>query len=607
MRRDHLQLATLVATLALTACGDPPRTNPTRRDAGPSTSGDTGTGGRDAQFMVIDAATIPIDTDIASLTTDLDSDTISDRDEPRGVDSDRDGTPNNLDTDSDGDTIPDSVEAGDADLATPPIDTDNDGTPDFLDLDSDDDGVLDSVEAMNGTSPLLDDTDMDGVSDLVEIAAGTNPTDMNDSPRTQGNFVFVEPYMAPPSPPRDTLHFRTEIQLADIYFLFDESSSMSGEINAMRNAVREVITDLTCTDSGIACTDDRDCTTAGQVCGVRGTCIQDPTSTTCIADPWTGAGRYLTNYRNLVSIQNDPMVTANGLAFSTGGSEERLYRAARCIANPANCGATPINCAPAMMGRIGCPGFREEAVRILVAFTDEDSDGSDTVAQAAGALNDANIHFIGVWSAPSSNGRNEIVALATDTMSLNAMGQPLVFDGQNDAVVPVVVQAINEVVEGVPLRVTIEATDEPGDDQDALVFIDHLEVNTTAAGCSSAMTEDTNGDGFPDAFPALRAGTPVCWDVVARQNDTVPPRDVPMIYRARLTVYGDGSPLDSRLVYFLVPPARAMLPCPDGCPGGEFCVAGQCVPGCPPTQSQCGGVCCPAGDQCFEGLCAGSS
>ena len=32
------------------------------------------------------------------------------------------------------------------------------------------------------------------------------------------------------------------------------------------------------------------------------------------------------------------------------------------------------------------------------------------------------------------------------------------------------------------------------------------------------------------------------------------PATTPLVFKARLTVYGDGSPLDSRFVYFLVPP-----------------------------------------------------
>lgn len=99
---------------------------------------------------------------------DSDGDTISDFDEGNGlVDTDGDGVPDHLDLDSDGDGIPDRVEAGDGDLATPPIDTDGDGIPDFRDLDSDGDGIPDRVEAgANPASPV--DSDGDGTPDYLD-------------------------------------------------------------------------------------------------------------------------------------------------------------------------------------------------------------------------------------------------------------------------------------------------------------------------------------------------------------------------------------------------------------------------------------------------------
>jgi hypothetical protein len=90
-----------------------------------------------------------------------------------GADTDHDRIPDYLDLDSDGDGIPDAIEAGDAEPATPPIDTDADGIPDFRDVDSDNDGVPDAVEDSNGngvvdkseTDPRDPDSDDDGALD----------------------------------------------------------------------------------------------------------------------------------------------------------------------------------------------------------------------------------------------------------------------------------------------------------------------------------------------------------------------------------------------------------------------------------------------------------
>ncbi|GAB4205711.1 MAG: hypothetical protein OHK0013_21820 [Sandaracinaceae bacterium] len=490
---------------------------------------------------------------------DSDDDTIGDRDD-LDVDTDGDDTPDFLDEDSDSDGIPDTTEAGDTDLDTQPVDTDEDGIPDFRDPDSDGDGLSDRDESTTHmTSPVSSDTDSDGVSDLIEIAAGTSPTDGSESPRTRGDFVFLVPYMEPPSPTRDTLAFRTSIQFADIYFLFDRSGSMAGEISALRTAVGTVMAELTCMDFGVPCMRDADCA-VGQVCGLTGSCIEDPGVASCVTSPWTGAGWYLDNYTNVRSLQADPAATSAALGFGTTGSTEALYRAVWGVADPARAPGTETGCTGPGAGTVGCPAFRDEAVKILVAFTDEDSDGSETAAQAAAALMAHDITFIGVWSGtPGAAARSDLVDLARASGSVDRAGMPLVFDGADSSVVPAVTRAINEIVEGVPLRATIEASDEPGDAGDALQFIDYLETNTTAVDCASIATEDTDGDTRPDAFPAVTPGTRVCWDVVPVTNTTVMPTEMPQIFQALLTVRGDGSPLDARRVYFLVPPRPPVI------------------------------------------------
>jgi hypothetical protein len=498
------------------------------------------------------SAAAPRDTDGDGIPdmneVDSDDDTISDAEEDL-FDTDDDGLRDGLDLDSDGDGWTDAVEAGDASIATRAVDTDLDGIPDYRDADSDGDGISDAAERGYGTSRTLADTDGDGVSDLIEIGAGTSPTDGSVSPRTRGDFVFVVPYLEPPSPTRDTLSFRTSIQFADVYFLFDRSGSMDDEIGALRTAVSTVIGNLTCTDFGVPCTSDAGCG-GGQVCSIAGSCISDPLLDSCVPSVWTGGGWYLDQYTNVLSLQPNPAATSTALSFGTTGGTESLFLALTRLANGGGVGCT----SPLPADRIGCPAFRRDAVRIAVAFTDEDSDGG-TLAAAASALSTAGITLIGIWSGGTGDSmRNALRDVVRDSGSLDRSGSPLVFNGVDSAVVPVVVNAINEIVEGVPLRATIEASDEPGDAGDALQFIDHLETNTTSPGCAAAATIDTNADGFPDAFPAVTPGTGICWDVVARMNTTVAPTLEPQIYRARLTVRGDGSPLDDRIVYFLVPP-----------------------------------------------------
>jgi hypothetical protein len=124
------------------------------------------------------------DDDDAVSVDDTDGDTISDLDDGT-EDPDGDGDINLRDLDSDGDTLLDSLEAGDADLLTPPVDSDGDSVPDFLDLDSDGNGIPDAVEGGgdyddDGIHDAADlDNDGDGISDEIEI--GGNPAAPVDS------------------------------------------------------------------------------------------------------------------------------------------------------------------------------------------------------------------------------------------------------------------------------------------------------------------------------------------------------------------------------------------------------------------------------------------
>ncbi len=490
---------------------------------------------------------------------DSDGDFIFDGHE-RDADTDGDGTPDIRDTDSDGDGWTDAEEAGDTDLATLPVDTDMDLIPDFRDPDSDNDGLSDADERTAGTSRTSDDSDMDGVSDLIEVGAGTDPLNGADSPRTRGDFVFVVPYEEAPDPSRDTLRFRTSIQFADVYFLFDISGSMGGEISALRTAVGTIIGNLTCATSGVACMRDSECA-AGEVCSpFSGTCIEDPGTSSCVASPWTGAGFYESTLENRLSLQADPVATSTEMAgWATYGGTERLHFALEATARGSAAGFTANGCSGPSPGFIGCPSFRSEAVRILVAFTDENSDGG-TLAGATSALIENDITLIGVWSgAAGASARGNLRDAVIQSDSVDRAGAPLFYEGADASVVPLVTNAINEVVEGVPLRVTIDATDEPGDAGDALQFIEQLVTNTTSAGCSDVPTSDEDMNGVLETFPAVTPGTPVCWDVVPRMNTFVMPTAVPQVFEARLTVFGDGSPLDSRRVFFLVPP-RIELP-----------------------------------------------
>ncbi|MEO0324841.1 MAG: hypothetical protein AAF447_17900, partial [Myxococcota bacterium] len=72
-------------------------------------------------------------------------------------------------------------------------------------------------------------------------------------------------------------------------------------------------------------------------------------------------------------------------------------------------------------------------------------------------------------------------------------------------------------------------------------------------------TRDADDDGFDDVFEGVQPGSRLCWDVVVRRNDRVEPLRTPQVFEARLSVRADGSEVDTRVVYFLVP-ADTSLP-----------------------------------------------
>jgi len=547
------------------------------------------------------------------MDADSDGDNISDADETADRDTDMDGWLDRYDQDSDNDGISDADEAGDTDLATRPVDTDGDFTPDYRDPDSDADGISDADEVAGGTDPTNSDTDGDGVSDLVESAAGTNPNDGADNPQANGDFFFLVPYEEPSSPMRDTLEFRTSIQFADLYFSFDVTGSMGAELASMRDVntgVPAIIDQLQCASTGGSCTLDGDCATG--IC-FEGSCIEDPLAAPgCVPNLWTGVGAWweLDTFRNLQSVQSDPSVTANavpcpsypdanslyggdGSCFYAGyvfpacscgpGADEVPLQPPACVANPAECKNSSKNCGS---GGVGCPAFRDDAIRILIQVTDADDQCAGSGSGSGSSCSDydwnsgdlgnmsrpvwsvgaemqaSGVKFIGLYGTDDDEGEGnpreiaEGIGVASDTVDTS--GMPFVSAAVDSAVVAETVSAVRDIVRSVKLNTTLEMMDDPSDSEDALQFIDHVEVNVSGQGnCTSVSpTADILGpDGYDDAFPELLPGTPVCWDVVpVMQNTTVPATEEPQIFRATLTVLGDGSPLDSRDIFFLVPP-----------------------------------------------------
>ncbi|MGF1465568.1 MAG: hypothetical protein ACFCGT_05495 [Sandaracinaceae bacterium] len=555
-------------------------------DGLPNFADDDDDGDRIRDILEIGANTdFPVDTDNDGIPDfrdlDSDGDLIMDGDDG-AFDSDGDLIDNRIDLDSDNDGIPDATEAGDDDLETPPIDTDGDRAPDFIDLDSDGDTLSDARELELGSDRARADTDGDGVDDFIAAAAETDLLDSEDNPRTRGDFVFVVPFQEPPTPRRDTLDFTTDIQFADTLFVFDISCSMRSVIEEVFDTVVDIVDELTCEDFGTPCSRDNECG-QGQVCSVDGRCIGDPETTRCIASLWAGTGGFAGSSpswrpRMLQAVTSDTRAVAQSLEdIGLVGGDENHFEAAKCMADRDFCVGVDQNipnCAPE---GIGCAGYRPDAVRMMIMFSDEWEQCADgacaepNTAESAGmVLDQFDIFFVGVdnlanGSTQSDDIRDDFTGISRFSRSLNENGQPIFFRAPRSdpsTVGPAISDAIRQVTRNVPLLVGAEAEDEPDDAGDALQFIDHLEVNVSGEEpCTfQASTADLNSDTFDDAYPSALPGTTLCWDVVARQNFRVRPTSDPQVFRARIVVRAEASIVDTRVVWFVVPGAVDDLP-----------------------------------------------
>lgn len=524
------------------------------------------------------------------LDTDSDGDTVPDVIEGRTLIN---GIYARYTKDADGDTVPDNIEVGDDPLH--PRDTDGDTIPDFIDLDSDNDGLPDAWEnAHEGFDPYNPDTDGDGVSDLVEYGAGTKPNDPNDNPQTRGNFVFVTPYKEPSTPEKQTLSFETAVQTVDLFFVFDHTGSMGEEIKSLRTSLKTIINDLKCKDFGKTCTENNDCTSFGDaICSEQGRCIANPKSGDgCFDNMWTGLGYYSDENTFWVaanlSSNSDTTVTMLDRTFRTNGnfcstgSVETPYQAPICAilgtktynnltlckqwgsntCLSSSCGtlsSCKMNCSTDP-NKLGCAGFRKDAIRIYLQAFDEEQCGSSTNCNnykkySGPILKENNVRFIGLWS-----GGNSMKAVAEkigkDSGTVDATGNPFAYQATDSALAEKAKEGIRAISKNMPIQITTEKSDI---DENAAQLVDKLVLNTSGEKIQNRICTNISNTITPvgqlPGIKDLKPGTSVCYDVYPVQSQSVfPATDEPQIKKARIFVKGDGSVLNSGIVYFLIPP-----------------------------------------------------
>ncbi len=365
----------------------------------------------------------------------------------------------------------------------------------------------------------------------------------------------ILPYGEDPCPASATMAFSTTLQVADVLFTVDVSNSMIDEIFTLRAELRDDI-----------------------VPGVLET----------IPDVWFGVGTIdgcAGNGMRLPQMMTDDLrlvQTALDAIDAVGTGDEpythNLYAIATgdmsVFSEGEWSGITPRTWTCRAPGAIGWPCFRTGAIPIIVQLSDEDFDDAISHCRppemrheaAIEALNAISAKYIGVNSQPGLYGsRDDMEIIAVGTGSVDDSGEPLIFDvdphgadlgGQ-------LVEAIRLFATVVPLHVSAVARDDPGDEVDGLAFIERVEPNPSgwaadpgdSRSCTGGLrVEDVDGDTHPDAFVSI-LGPTMCFELVARANETLEPGAGYRTFSAWVDVLADGvTVLDSREVVFCVPP-----------------------------------------------------
>lgn len=532
-------------------------------------------------------------------------------------DSDGDTTPDYMDFDSDNDGIPDAIEwlstsgsvevydrymlDSDGDTIPDGKETNPDGSPIILNgvycyrtADCDRDGLHDGKELNYGTDWTNPDTDGDTVPDGVEVAAGTSPTNEASNPQANGDFVFITPYQKASSPNKQTLSFGTAVQTVDIYFSIDQSGSMSGEISTLKKKLPELINTLQCKDLGKACSDNKDCSKLNggkAICSESRRCIVDPAVGSdgkgCLADMWTGVGGWgdINNYKNFISLQSDPTKTSEKLNRDDRGVYENCIQAAVCVSEGKSslCSSTnnDMACYSGGGGRIGCPGFRPNAIKILIQAGDEANDETNTtkftVANAGTYmkyLKNKNIRFIGLWGTTSKTDTaardkgikqmaceagscpNPPCAKNCQKMTTAEMNNLFMAQIDDSTMNTKSLELIRKLTKEQLLNITVDVEDI---DSNASKLVDKLIVNNSGQSVQNRICTDVSSkvdttNPF-QSIDKLKPGTSVCYDIIPVQNQSfiLPDPTETMIYKAKINVRGDGSVLNSGTAYFVVP------------------------------------------------------
>ena len=417
--------------------------------------------------------------------------------------------------------------------------------------DKDNDGLSDEEERRLGTRPELPDSDGDKITDFGEKAIGTNPLDPDDTLPSRDFFVVL-PHQGEAQ--TRTLKFTTNIKSADVYFLVDATGSMGDEIDNVRSTLSTI---------------------AAQ-------------AKAAIPDLQMGVGSFRdfpyasygdegdAPYAHQISVTDDLASVQQGLSslYAGGGGDmaesqvEALYQAASGEGLTSNAGPTAnIPAASCAAGMRGYPCFRPASTPVLVLVSDAPwhqgpanvypyagiSPTPHTFDQAKDAMARIGARMVSAVVEGIGEARTHAEAMLRATGSVDAAGNPLVYEAPNGQVSQSIITGIQTLARETPQEVAAASVngDNPGG-FDARPFL-----------ISIVPREGYDKDGVPgrgylakdeQKFSGVSPDTQVEFTLTFR--NTIKAHETrALIYKLRVDVVGPGgAQLDSRNAYVVVPP-----------------------------------------------------
>ncbi|MBO4349704.1 MAG: hypothetical protein J6A01_02005 [Proteobacteria bacterium] len=451
------------------------------------------------------------------------------------------------------------------------------------------------------------------------------------------------------------------------YTMQEEAASIRDNLPGMIHALECVKTTKACTQNKDCDvlednylegkSDEEKAKLKGAICSEKGVCIQNPayedTVTIgekelkiegCFDDMWTGLGIYTfldtfslqipiqeSNQSHLDSMVNylNAKVSLNHAAGGFNGNYEAAYQPPLCaVLNPGEnmdlcmhksshiwttnkdfwitADEKKWECNTDTATKVGCAGFRKNAIRIILHAFDEnqcllylsnvyDSFFKDFSVDKATWMDESQkrcmrfknevgqilqnkrVRYIGLYSEAYANNlpmydeqeTMETVAkkIGTDSGSVDSEGNPFVYLAFDSGLAAKAAEGVRSIAKHMPMTVTsdVQDIDVPGVSEliqlmDVIPDGGELVQNRLCVEVQGTIKEEQtceqdNGVTKCDGIDNMLPGKVVCYNVVpVEKQNKFQPTDKTSIYQARVMVKGDGSVLNSAIVYFVVPP-----------------------------------------------------